>query len=282
MTLKLKVFCYVALSLVMLGLMRHDASAQGEQGTDASFTDMRIITMAPHLSELVYLLEQEAYLVAVSDYSDYPLDARLLPSVVSYQGANIAAILRLKPTHILAWQGGNKASDIAKLKASGIKVYVSPIAGLSSLVDEIKNIADFLHQSTLGERKAVQLEQSIQGLQARYGDQSKSVIYLIGLQPLIALGNDPWINDLLKLCGLNNVLQNTLTPYPQISMAQALRHQPDLVIVGGKQALQDIWPDAALNANIKLLQGNPDKLHRFTPRAIDEMNVLCELAHSAL
>lgn len=283
MTLKLKMLCYTAAAVLMF--MTCAAFAQDEQSSNPISTNMRIITMAPHLSELVYLLGQEAHLVAVSDHSDYPRAAGRLPSVVSYQGANIAEILRLRPTHILAWQGGNKNSDIAKLRASGIRVYASQITGLSSLEDEIKNIADFLHKSALGAHKAAQLKERILALQERYIGKSKSVLYFISMQPLIALGNDPWINNLLSLCGLNNILKDTLTPYPQLSMTQALRHQPDLIVAGNKQSIQDIqgkWPSKTLQLNTQLLQSNPDKLHRFTPRAIDEMQALCERAHKPI
>lgn len=252
-----------------------------KQPSYSTVGDMRIITMSPHLTELVYLLQQEEYLVAVSDHSDYPELASQLPSVVSYQGADVPAILRLRPTHILAWQGGNKASDIAKLRASGVGVYASHITSIDSLMTEIKQIAEFLNQPALGKSASSQLQNTINKIQQRFQQKSKTVLYFISLQPLIALGNDPWLNDLLKLCGFTNALNDTMTPFPQVSMAQVLRHSPDLVIVANQGSMQDqdiqtMWSRHAKNTNTRILEANPNKLHRFTHRAIYEMEELCE------
>jgi vitamin B12 transport system substrate-binding protein len=246
-------------------------------------SDMRIITMSPHLTELVYLLQQDKHLIAVSDHSDYPELANQLPSVVSYQGADIPAILRLQPTHILAWKGGNKASDIAKLRASGVNVYASNVTSIDSLIITIKQIAEFLNQPALGMSTSSQLQNSINKIRQRFDQKSKTVLYFISLRPLIALGNDPWLNDLLKLCGFTNLLENTVTPYPQVSMAQVLRHSSDLIIAANQGSMQDVdtmWPTDTTNTNTRILLANPDKLHRFTHRAIYEMEQLCEQTYS--
>jgi len=62
-----------------------------------SDNEKRIITLAPHLTELVFLLNEDSHLVAVSDYSDYPVAASQLPSVASYTGLDLAPLLKLAP-----------------------------------------------------------------------------------------------------------------------------------------------------------------------------------------
>lgn len=284
MTLKYSISAFIAYT-VIISIYTPFLFADVKQPSYSTVGDMRIITMSPHLTELVYLLQQEEHLIAVSDHSDYPESASQLPSVVSYQGANLPAILRLQPTHILAWQGGNKASDIAKLRASGVGVYASNVTSIDSLITEIKQIAEFLNQPASGTSASAQLENNINKIQQRFHQKSKTVLYFISLQPLIALGNDPWLNDLLKLCGFTNVLNDTMTPFPQVSMAQVLRHSPDLVIVANQGSIQDqdiqtMWSSHAENTNIRILEANPNKLHRFTHRAIYEMEELCEQTYA--
>lgn len=284
MTLKYSISAFIAYT-VIISIYTPFLFADVKQPSYSTVGDMRIITMSPHLTELVYLLQQEEHLIAVSDHSDYPESASQLPSVVSYQGANLPAILRLQPTHILAWQGGNKASDIAKLRASGVGVYASNVTSIDSLITEIKQIAEFLNQPASGTSASAQLENNINKIQQRFHQKSKTVLYFISLQPLIALGNDPWLNDLLKLCGFTNVLNDTMTPFPQVSMAQVLRHSPDLVIVANQgsirdQDIQTMWSSHAENTNIRILEANPNKLHRFTHRAIYEMEELCEQTYA--
>ena len=109
-------------------------SENPESYTNASSEHrMRIVSLSPHLTEIVFALEKQKDLVAVSDYSDFPYSqgcidkscTNQVPSVASYQGADIAAIVRLKPTIILAWEGGNKAQDIARLEQLGFTVFRS-------------------------------------------------------------------------------------------------------------------------------------------------------------
>lgn len=280
MTAKFSLRAFVAW-IVLLYLYCPFLLANDKHPRYPTVSNMRIITMSPHLTELVYLLQLETSLIAVSDHSDYPELATQLPSVVSYQGADIPAILRLQPTHILAWQDGNKASDIAKLRASGANVYASNITSIDSLMTEIKQIAEFLNQPALGMSASSNLQIDVTSIQQRFDQKSKTILYFISLQPLIALGNDPWLNDLLKLCGFTNVLKDTLTPYPQVSMAQVLRHSSDIIIAANKGNMQDadtLW--SGHTTNTRILRANPDKLHRFTHRAIYEVAELCEQAYT--
>ena len=75
------------------------ASVVNTQTADTAIPDLRIVSLSPHLTELVFAIGRGKQLVATSDYSDYPAQAANLPSVASYQGANIAEIIRLKPTY---------------------------------------------------------------------------------------------------------------------------------------------------------------------------------------
>jgi vitamin B12 transport system substrate-binding protein len=127
------------------------------------------------------------------------------------------------------------------------------------------------------------IEQQIQKLQQSYDGQSKRVFYYLNDTPLMALGNDKWLNDALSLCNLDNVFKDSIAPYPQVSMAQVLRLQPEALIAGNsktKQALNNFWAGHSQLLNAPLIQGNPDKLHRFTPRAIDEITRICQKIYS--
>lgn len=245
----------------------------------------RIVSLSPHLTELVYLLGQGEHLIAVSDFSDYPIQALSLPRVASYQGANIPAILRLNPTHILAWRGGNKDADISKLIDNGLPVYQSNIHDLDSLLSDIKSIALFLNVGARGQVLTQSIQAKLKKLQQNYVNQNKTVFYYLNDLPLVALGNDTWLNDLLSQCGLRNVFANSLAAYPQVSLAQVLRHQPDVLIAAtnkDKQTLLLKWAEHTDALKAHFIQGNPDKLHRFTPRAVDEIAIICQQVYTNL
>lgn len=242
---------------------------------------LRIVTLSPHLTEIVFALGKGSAVVAVSDYSDFPQEALALQSVASYEGANIAAIVRLQPTHILVWRGGNKDADIEKLKALNAIVHESSIDSVSALLSDIERIGVVINAKEEASALVDSLNESIASTTFTYKDVSKTAIYYFNPQPLMGLGNDSWLNSLLALCNINNLYKGSPSAYMQLQLADILRQQPDLIIAASqspKHLIEEFWAPhrKVLTSPIALV--NPDALHRFTPRAILAMNPLCKAA----
>ncbi len=252
------------------------------QAQSSADEKQRIITLSPHLTEIVYVLEKAQSLVAVSDYSDFPSEAALLPSIASYEGANIAEIMRLQPTHILAWRGGNKDADIAKLKTLGFNVYASQINSVDDLIQEIKNIGEFLEAKPTSERLANEIVGNVTLLRQTYAGQSLNAVYYLNHHPLVGLGNDTWLNSLLNICGINNIYAKSAAAYPQLQISDIIRQQPDVLIAANSlnsKQLDTFWERHKAVLSAKLVSANPDALHRFTPRAIGEITRVCKAVY---
>lgn len=250
---------------------------------ETALNDMRIVALSPHLTELTFLLGRGEQLVAVSDYSNYPEQANSLPIVASYQGADIAAILRLNATHILAWRGGNKNSDIQKLLTADIEVHQSSITDIDSLLSDIRALGKMLNAKQRANDVIEQIQIQRKQLQLHYQNRSQKVFYYLSDTPLMTLGNDPWLNSVLALCGLDNIFKDSISPYPQVNLAQVLRLQPEVIIAAGHQASvlsKNPWSQHEALLKAKFIWANPDKLHRFTPRAIDEIKTVCEQVYT--
>jgi len=250
----------------------------------------RIVSLSPHLTELVFALGREKQLVGVSDYSDFPhsqgcIDEACttkLPSVASYQGADIAAIIRLKPTLILAWGGGNKAQDIARLKQLGYPVFTSAPANIYALMEETLSLGKMLNAVKLSLKLHAKMTTQIQNIKSQYASKSKNALYYMSEQPLSGMGSDVWINSLLSLCNINNIYAELPTAYAQFSLADIIRKQPEVVIAATHQDLNAVnafWAQHQQVYQPTIVTANPDALHRFTPRALDEVAVLCKKVH---
>lgn len=248
-----------------------------------SASNQRIITLAPHLTELVFLLEQESQLVAVSDYSDYPAAAQDFPSVASYTGLDFAAILALQPTHIIAWQGGNKPQDIAKLEALGLHVLSLHTLTLDDIAQNIIDLGEFLDMpEKAGTANAVaqSYRQDLQQLRQQYAQRdAQSVFYYSWATPLMSIGKGAWANQALAVCQLTQIFAHSEIAYPQVSLAHVLRQQPDYIINVAKELLASIeafWAPHRHVIKAPIVQLNPDLLHRFTPRILTEIKRMCE------
>lgn len=240
--------------------------------------EKRIVTLAPHLTELVYALKQEKHLLAVSDFSDYPLAAQKLTSVANYQGVNIAQIVRLNPTHILAWKGGNKAQDIAKLESLGFSVLSTAPTDISELANNILHIGNFLGAEKNAQALAGKLTHTINNLRKEADTNPMTALYFMNQAPLSGIGNDAWINSLLALCGVTNIYASAISSYISIDIGDVIRQQPSVLIAatGAPVTLADsIWHKHNPVFSPHLINVDADALHRFTDRSVQEISRLC-------
>ena len=243
----------------------------------------RIISLAPHTTELVYALDAGEQLVAVSDFSDYPNQAAKLPTVANHNGVDFEQILRLKPDLILAWQGGNKPQDLARLTSLGFSLFYSSPKTPLDIAIEIEQLGQRLGK----QEKANLLSKNFRHRLARIkqefsGRDPVKVFYYMWPKPLMSVGGGAWASQLLTLCGATNSFADISTDYPQVSVEQVIQHKPQKLVAAMKisqQEAESFWSpyQSLLSADIVVV--NPDLLHRFTPRLLIGLEQLCVTVH---
>lgn len=244
----------------------------------------RIISLAPHTTELLYALGAGDQLIAVSDYSDYPQAAAKLPSVANHNGVDFEQIMRLKPDLIVAWQGGNKPQDLAKLASLGFNLYLSNPQLPIQIADDILALGKKIGQTTRAQHLSDAFEQDLATLRHKYAALPKvAVFYYMWPTPLMTIGQGAWASHLLKLCGATNIFDDSSVPYPEVNIEQVARRHPQKIIAALNVTSQDadsFWQPKRGVIDAPLAVVNPDKLHRFTPRLLEGLETLCEKIHA--
>ncbi|AXR07565.1 cobalamin-binding protein [Salinimonas sediminis] len=244
-----------------------------------------IVTLSPHLTEWVYSLGQQEQLLAVSAHSDYPLQAAKLPVVADYNGVDIKAIVRLNPDLILAWDGGNKPQDIARLKALGFNVFLSSPRKPADISREIRRLGTQLGVSDAAEAVTRPFDEGLEGLQEQYQQRPfTKVFYYMWAQPLMTIGSAAWANSLLSVCGADTVFSDSPVVYPQVSIQEVIRRQPSFIIAASGRPLsaeKAFWDSHRSVLDTPLIQVNPDITSRFTLRLLPELTRICEALHPA-
>ncbi|MEW9797132.1 cobalamin-binding protein [Alteromonas sp. CYL-A6] len=244
------------------------------------FAEQRIVTLAPHLTEWVYSLNAGDSLVAVSDYSDYPEAAKALPRVADYQGVDFTAIAALAPTLILAWEGGNRPQDIARLKSLGFDVFATTIRSPEDIATHIISLGEKLNRSDLARDKAAQFLTDMHALAAHYAERPRvTAFYYSWTAPLMSVGPHAWASTLLSVCGADTAFADSPVDYPQVSVEQVLRRQPDILISATARPLdneQAFWRPHRAMLTSPLIQTNPDIMSRFTLRLPTALGHLCQ------
>lgn len=270
---------FFVLMLMSLSLM-HSAFATDKPSTSAQ----RIIALSPHSVELIFLLGAGERIIATTSFADYPEAAKSIPVIGGYNGIQIEKVLALKPDLVVAWESGNKADDIAQLERLGFQVYRSQTRNLSGIADEIMRLGELLGLKAAASKAADQFTTRLAELKAENaGKQSVQFFYQLWSEPLRAMAGKSWINEMLVGCGGQNIFDASIGDYPQVSIESVLEKKPEVIIIPshhghglGEGDFWKKWPEIPAVKDNHIFYINGDILHRFSVRALEGMQTICE------
>ncbi len=267
------------LAVVLAAYVLHTRSAAAERGASSLLAPpQRIVSLAPHATELLFSAGLGSRIVGVSESCDFPDAARQLPRVSSYRGTNVEAVIALKPDIVIAWPSGNKASDIAALERLGIRVYRSEIDTLAGIARTQREFAQWASDPSALER-ASQAERDIQTMRELYSTKpSVRVFYQLGDGRLFTLSNKHLIGEVLTVCGAKNIFGELSIPAPEVSRESVIAAKPDLIVLASRNARDAVtaqWRATSLT-NTPVIVVDGARLHRPTLRSLDAVRDLCE------
>ncbi|MCW2483292.1 ABC transporter substrate-binding protein [Candidatus Symbiopectobacterium sp. NZEC135] len=146
------------LCLLISGRVSADAVAQ------------RIISLAPHATELAFAAGMGDQVIGVSAWSNYPPEAEQREQVASWQGINLERVLALKPDLILAWREGNPQRPLEQLSAFGIPVVYLDPTSLDAIPTMLEQLGQYSAHPDVARQNAQALRQQLADLKARYAD----------------------------------------------------------------------------------------------------------------
>ncbi len=236
----------------------------------------RIVSLAPHLTELVYAAGAGEQLIAVVSYRNFPAGAEKLPQIGSYKLVNYESLVSLKPDLVLTWKSGNGDDIIQRLDELGFNYYVSEPRTMAAVATDIQHIAALTGNDDEGRLASEKYLAELQRLQNTYQKNAPvSVYYQIWKQPLMTLNGEHLISDVIRLCGGRNVFAEAATLVSRISVESALRPAPEVIVASGMgeerpEWLDDwlAWPNLPAVKNQQLYFIPPDWLQRHTPRIL--------------
>ncbi|MGE6101623.1 cobalamin-binding protein [Aeromonas salmonicida] len=241
---------------------------------------MRIVSLTPHLTELLFAIGAGDRIVATDDASDFPPEVTARPHVANYRSINLEALLAQKPDLVVAWRSA-QSRMLAPLEQLGIPVFYSEPTDFASLATEIRALGKRLELEQAANAQADAYLARLAALKQRYGQPKHiKVFYQLWDPPLTSVSGSAWPAQAIELCGGENVMAGARTPYPQVSLEQIIKANPALILAGSQDpdALRhwQQWPmiDAVKHQRLQLI--NSDELHRFTPRALNAVQQVCD------
>jgi iron complex transport system substrate-binding protein len=249
----------------------------------------RIISMAPHVTELLFAAGGGARIVGAMNYSDFPEAARKIPPIGSNSQIDMERVIAMKPDLLIVWQSGNTARQIAQLQSLGIPVFHSEPRTFETVADSLLRFGRLLGTEAVAQAAAARFRAEVAALRTRYASRPPvTVFYQVWDNPLYTLNGEQIASDAIRLCGGRNIFENLKTIAPQVGVEAVVQRDPEAIVGGELYTPQDrglsIWrPYRGMTAvrRNNLFTLDEELLTRAGPRVVYGAARLCERLESA-
>lgn len=244
----------------------------------------RIVSLTPHITEMLFAIGAGKQVIATDQASDYPDEVKKLPKVANYQSLNSESLLAVKPDLVIAW-GSTQALMQQQIQALGIPMLLLKSQHLDDLPIELRLLGDKTGHHEQANNLASQIETKF----AAYRQQSQQrpkikAFYQLWYPPLTTVANGSFIQEIMTMCGAENPFAASKAPYPQLGEEAVLAADPQVIFA--TQHGSDLqhwlkWPQLAAVKNKQLYLLKADWLHRLSPRIVLGIEQMCSKVEMA-
>ncbi|MGD9943039.1 MAG: helical backbone metal receptor [Burkholderiaceae bacterium] len=249
---------------------------------EASGPAVRIVSLAPHATDLLFEAGLGARVMAVDHDSDFPPAAARLPQLPAYPPPDLERLLAMRPDLVIVWGAGARAPWVERLTALGVRVFVSEPRSL----DEVgRSLARFGAFGSADEARRAQLAAQrfagqLAGLRERFAGRPPVRVFVqVWSAPLIGLSDRDVIGDALRSCGAVNVFGDAAVAAPRLDPEAVLAARPQLVLATDGQASARRWRERGLlqpAGPARFAVFDASLLHRPGPRILQAVRRLCD------
>jgi iron complex transport system substrate-binding protein len=263
------------------------AAALGSLAAGAAPAAPRIVSLAPHLTEIAYAAGAGAALVGTVEYSDYPEAARSLPRVGDGWRVDLERVLALRPDVVLAWSSGTPAATIERLRALRLRVVEVPTYRLADVPAALRSLGDLAGTRAAAEPAAVRFEAEVQRLRERHAGAGPVTVFLqIDDEPLFTVNGRHVISEVVELCGGRNVFADLPQIAPQVDIEAVLARDPQVILSTDDTAADPRarwlrWPQLAAVRHGAIYALPSDTVARASPRLVEGVSAVCEALDDA-
>ena len=244
-------------------------------------TDLRLVTLSPHLAELVFAVGAGDMLVGVSEYTDYPLPAAELPIIGDALRVDQERLILLEPDLLLAWNSGNPRHVIDNLRALGFSVELISTNSIDDLPAALRRIGELTGREPQARQVAADFSVHLEVIVAEYAAaEPVRVFYQLDARPLYTINGDHFVSELIQVCGGTNIFSDLNGLAPSVSVEAVLERDPEVIMVSSDAGLAafdewDRWKELAANRYGNRFYLPANEISRATPRLLVAARKLC-------
>jgi len=207
---------------------------------------MRIVSLAPSVTETLFALGAGPDVVGVSQYCDYPPQVRDLPRVGSFLTPNLEAIIALRPTLVVGLELSSDVRQIRALNSMGYPVLLVSDDSLQEIENSIEKVGARISRENEARRLVAQIQDQIAAVQNRLANvKPLRALMLVGHQPIVAVGSGTYLDELMRIARADNIAAAAGEQWPHLSMEFIIAMRPEVILDGamGSDAASssDFW-----------------------------------------
>jgi iron complex transport system substrate-binding protein len=279
--LRFLLFALAALALPA----RADIALRDDGGTEVRLKQpaRRIISLSPHITEILFDAGAGDRVVGAVEYSDYPPQAKAVQRIGTYTNLDLETIVALKPDLVIGWLTGNSPGEVEPLKRLGIPLFWSEPDRIEDVAVTLEQFGQLAGTSSVAQAAAAAYRARLADLRQRFSARSPvRTFYQIWDDPPMTIGRSQIIGSAIRLCGGVNIFGDLTPMAPVVSIEAVLAADPEVVVASGMDETRPAWLDmwrrwprltAAARDNLFFIP--PDLMQRNTPRLLDGAERLC-------
>ncbi len=266
----------------------------------------RIVSLSPHITELLFAVGAADRVVGVDAWSNYPAEARQLPRVGDLYALDLERIVALKPDLLIVWHNGNSQRQLDVLRGLGLPIYFDGPRRLADIPHSLEQIGRLAGSAAQADAAAAAMRARVGALRDRHAHKATvSVFYQVWTKPLLTVNATTLIGDVITLCGGDNIFGRLPMQAPRVGVEAVIEADPQVILAASlgqisaedaSAALGAAGSDGAAHADFSLWRAwprlravrhrhlvalNDDLISRHTPRVLDGAEHLCRALDAA-
>lgn len=282
MTSAVRLSSTIVLVIFVIGCDRAATGTDVVDGDVVALSDPRLVTLSPHLAELVFAIGAGDLLVGVSAYTDYPPETLSVPVIGDAFNLDQERLTMLDPDLLLAWDHGTPQHVIDELRNRGFRIEVITTTSIPDIPAAMRHIGVLTGRQSGADSAARAFDAKHDAIrEAQSGQAPITVFYQVDARPLYTINGEHYLSELIELCGGVNVFADIGGLAPLISVEAVLERDPEVIFAAsdaGPTAFNqwERWPELAANRFDNRFVMPANEIGRATPRLLIAAEAACD------
>ena len=240
----------------------------------------KIVSLSPHLTELLFSLGVGDRIEATVDFSDYPEAALNIPRLGNAFSVSVEAVIEQTPDLVVAWMTGGNHRTFEQLRALGYPVFVNEASSLVGIAVAVEQLGILVGKPERGLELAESFRVDLERLrQLSSVTGSSKVFFQISDAQLYTVNSQHLIGQAIEVCGAENIFSDVEFLVPMVSYESVVERNPDVLVVsspypGYESAWDDRWNDLGWGDRVRTI--NASLITRPSLRMLEGIKMLCE------